>query len=88
MFMVTKLAGKPLVPKTISAAEFKARCLELMDSVAKTGASVTVTKRGKPVAVLAPVRSPRRSARGFMKGRGEILGDIIAPIDVAWDAEK
>jgi hypothetical protein len=34
----------------ISAAEFKATCLRLMDEVAQRGRSFTVTKRGKAVA--------------------------------------
>ncbi|SOB80116.1 prevent-host-death family protein [Sphingomonas guangdongensis] len=40
--------------KYISAAEFKAKCLKLMDEVQATGEPITVTKRGKPVAVLQP----------------------------------
>ena len=88
IFMVTKAVRKKPVPSTISAAEFKAKCLDLMDSVAETGASIVVTKRGRPVAVLAPVRAARGSLRGFMKGRMKILGDIVSPIDVVWDAER
>lgn len=39
---------------TITATEFKARCLELMDRVYQTGESIVITKRGKPVSRLAP----------------------------------
>lgn len=87
--MVTK-AGRTKVPlpKTISAAEFKAKCLDLMDSVAASGDSITVTKRGKPVAVLAPIRDPARSAFGFMKGRGQMFDDLVSPIAVVWDATR
>ena len=31
------------------AAEFKARCLKIIEEVAKTGQEVRVTKRGKPM---------------------------------------
>jgi prevent-host-death family protein len=73
----------------MSAADFKARCLELMDSVARTGRSVVVTKRGRPVAVLSPARRVRRgSAFGYMKGRIRILGDIVSPLDIEWDAAR
>jgi prevent-host-death family protein len=82
IYMVTR--RKP-IPSTISAAEFKAKCLELMDSVAATGKSITVTKRGRPVAVLAPVKPKLKSAAGFMRGRMRIIGDIMSPIDVKWD---
>ena len=85
IFMVTRAKT---VPATISAAEFKAKCLDLMDSVAATGASITVTKRGRPVAILSPVHRPQTSAFGCLKGKIRILGDIISPIDVTWDATK
>lgn len=41
--------------KTVTASEFKARCLALLDEVAETHADLIVTKRGKPVARLVPV---------------------------------
>ena len=40
----------------IAAGEFKARCLKLMDEVQATGEEVVITKRGKPVAKLVPVK--------------------------------
>jgi prevent-host-death family protein len=76
------------VPATIAAAEFKATCLELMDRVAATGNSVVVTKRGRPVAVMSAVRAQRRSAFGCLRDRIELRGDIVAPIDVTWDADR
>lgn len=85
--MVTRSTRPKTPPETISAAEFKARCLDLMDAVAMTGASIVVTKRGRPVARLCPVRVQHGSAAGFMKGRIRILGDIVSPIDAAWDAD-
>jgi prevent-host-death family protein len=89
MYMVTrKKPDRSDLPATISAAEFKATCLELMDIIGRTGRSVVVTKRGRPVAVLGPVRTPRKSALGFFKGGIKILGDIVAPIDVEWEAER
>lgn len=87
IYMVMKAARAKAPPETISAAEFKAKCLELMDSVASTGASIVVTKRGRAVARLSPVRARRESGLGFMKGRLRILGDIVSPIDATWDAD-
>ncbi len=59
------------VDRTVGAAEAKARFAELLDEAAH-GASITITKHGVPVAVLAPAAepSPRRMtfdeiARGF-----------------------
>lgn len=89
MVMVMKAARKKsLPPAAISAAEFKARCLDLMDTVSATGASITVTKRGRPVAMLAPVRGPRNALRGILKGRIRVDGDIVSPTGAVWDAER
>ena len=74
--------------QTVGAAEFKARCLELMDHVANTGNAIVITKRGKPVARLAPMGSRRLSLIGALKGQIRIRGDIVGPIGVSWDAGR
>ena len=75
---------------TIQASEFKAKCLGLMDQVARTGETILVTKNGKPVAELRPHRPPRaKSIIGIHKGQIEILGDIISPVGASlWKALK
>ena len=83
MTMVTK-AGDAM--RTIKASEFKAKCLQIMDEVAATGEPVVITKRGLPVAQLTPVRRRPDTLFGALEGSVTILGDIIAPIDVEWDA--
>jgi prevent-host-death family protein len=72
----------------IKASEFRAKCLTLMDEVARTGDAVVITKNGKPVAELVPHRPRKPSARGILKDVLFITGDIISPIDVEWDALK
>jgi prevent-host-death family protein len=74
--------------RNIKASEFKAKCLALMDEVARTGTPLIITKNGKPVAELVPHRPRGRTARGILKDELFITGDIIAPIDVEWDALK
>ena len=75
---------------TIQASEFKAKCLGLMDQVARTGETIVVTKNGKPVAELRAHRPPRaKSIRGIHKGQIKILGDIISPVGKSlWKALK
>lgn len=75
---------------TIQASEFKAKCLALMDQVARTGETILVTKNGKPVAELRPHRPPRiKSPLGLHKGQSVILGDVIKPLDTGlWKALK
>lgn len=75
--------------QTIRASEFKAKCLALMDEVARTGEAILITKNGKPVAELhPPAGKPRQSPFGCWKGMIEITGDIMSPVDVEWDAMK
>lgn len=67
-----------MVTKTMPASEFKAKCLALMDEVARTGEAVLITKNGKPVAQLAPASEPkpRRPAFGMHKGMVYPIGDV------------
>jgi prevent-host-death family protein len=63
----------------ITATEFKARCLELMDRVMERGETYVITKRNRPVAKLAPVEAAKtRSPFGSLIGELEIAGDIVA----------
>ena len=75
---------------TIQASEFKAKCLALMDQVARTGETIVVTKNGKPVAELRPHRPPRaKSLIGLHKGQIGVRGDIVSPIGSSlWESMK
>ncbi len=75
---------------TIKASEFKAKCLALMDKVARTGRTIVVTKNGKPVAELRPHRPPRaKSLIGLHKGQIDIRGDIISPLGAGlWESMR
>ena len=66
--------------KEVAISEFKAKCLSIVDQVHKTKLPVRITRRGKPVAELVPPtpQSPKEIF-GFMKGKMEIVGDIISP---------
>jgi prevent-host-death family protein len=73
-------------PKEITATQFKARCLRLLDEVAESGETLVVTKRGRPVARVEP-SSPRPDLRGSVK----LLvspEEFVKPLDVEWDAER
>jgi prevent-host-death family protein len=77
-----------VMSRIIKASEFKAKCLALLDEVERTGETLVITKKGKPVAEVTPHKPAKRSPIGIWKGRIEILGDIISPIDVEWEALK
>ena len=62
--------------REVSATEFKAKCLGLLDEVA-SGASLVITKRGKPVARVIRTIKRRRPSMGGMAGTAEEVGDIV-----------
>jgi prevent-host-death family protein len=74
--------------RIIKASEFKAKCLALLDEVERTGETLVITKKGKPVAEITPHKPAKRSPLGIWKGRVKIKGDIISPLDVEWEALK
>jgi len=72
----------------VSAGEFKAKCLKMMDDVQNRHLRITVTKRGKPVAELVPIASAaRKGAFGVLAGTVTENGDIIEPTGEAWEAD-
>jgi antitoxin (DNA-binding transcriptional repressor) of toxin-antitoxin stability system len=71
--------------KTISASEFKAKCLQIFDHLGADG--IIVEKRGKPVAKVIPIRSNNSDWIGSMKGEIQVLGDIMST-GIKWDAES
>lgn len=73
----------------LAAAEFKAKCLRLMDRVRETGAEYVITKHGKPVAKLVPyTEARRRSLLGCMKGTVLGYDRPFDPIDGEWDINR
>lgn len=63
--------------QTVTATEFKAKCLALINEVAKNGGTITVTKRGQPMATLSPVLKKRKSSRGILKGKLNIPDEVL-----------
>jgi prevent-host-death family protein len=74
--------------RTIKSSEFQAKCIQWMDEVTESGEPLVITKNGKPVSVLSPYTSRSSSLFGRHRGVLEIQGDIVAPLDESWDAER
>lgn len=70
--------------KSIKASKFKARCLRVLDDVQATRTEVVITKRGKPVARLSPIRPARGSLHGAWKSMVRVRGDIV---QVDWSSD-
>lgn len=64
----------------ITATEFKARCLELMEHVRRTRRPLTITKRGRAVAQLVP--PPPQDTKPWLRLRGSAsdCGDVLSPV--------
>jgi prevent-host-death family protein len=71
--------------KQMPAAKFKEHCLAILDEVDEEG--IVITKRGKPVAKLVPIRAESAELIGALKDKLEIKGDIIST-GVRWHAES
>ena len=69
----------------MAAAEFKAKCLALLDQVNETGEVLIITKRGRPVAKLGPVddQLPKSLIGSVVRQR-----DLVSPTGEPWDAES
>lgn len=71
------------------AAEFKAKCLQLMDNVQKYQEEIVITKFGRPVAKLVPYKEKKaKTPFGFLKGTVKITGDIVSPLGEKWEADE
>ena len=74
-----------MLKRTIAASDFKARCLTLLDDVAKNGHELVVTKRGRPVARVVPAEPPRS-----LLGSVEFLvsdDELIEPLYEDWEPD-
>lgn len=72
--------------KVIPAAEFKAKCLRILDELEPQG--ILITKRGKAIARVLPATTvDNKSLIGSMKGKIQIKGDIFST-GVSWNAES
>ena len=69
--------GRSAQKHTVGVAEFKARCLELLDGVGRRGDEIIITKRGRPIAQIGPIRPDVPELKGMYAGRAKILGDIV-----------
>jgi prevent-host-death family protein len=72
-------------PKEISTSHLKAHCSETIERVAGGRETVVVTRRGRPVARIVPIEAELPTLFGFARGAIRVAGDLIEPLDVAWE---
>jgi prevent-host-death family protein len=72
--------------RTLSATEFKAKCLQILDHLGPGG--VVITKHGRPVARITPMGAIDNSKLiGALRDEVVVLGDIFSTGE-KWDAES
>ena len=74
---------------SVGAAEFKARCLELVDHVKEARAEYVVTRHGRPVARLVPVEADLpASPLGSMRGTVVRYDGPFDPVPATWSLDE
>lgn len=84
-----------MATKTIAAGAFKQGCLRILDEVAETHREVVITKRGKPVAKLVPIKEEREREEevlATLRGKAKMLvseREFLRPLtaEAGWDLE-
>jgi prevent-host-death family protein len=70
----------------VAAAEFKAKCLALLDLVRERGEPITITKRGRVVARLVPAEDvddkPWLRVRRTVRWRGDALRPVVGEKEI------
>jgi prevent-host-death family protein len=86
---ISIVTTKEAAMSTIGAGEFKAKCLHILDEVNRTRVAVTVTKRGKPIALVVPMPAEPGSSYGIAKGTISYAkdDDLLSTMEV-WDADQ
>ena len=82
--------------RSIPISEFRQKCLSLLPEIAEEGGEIVVTRRGRPLAVVSPIRQGGRATLYGLYSDGNIVyPDPTAPyysdgeweeIFDAWDA--
>lgn len=74
-----------MAPATYTATRLKAELLGVLDTVARSGEPVTVTKHGRPIARIVPFDDDA-SLVGSVTFHVED-DELVAPIDETWNAD-
>jgi prevent-host-death family protein len=71
----------------VSVTEFKAKCLALLDDISEQGATITITKRGRPLATVRPARRKAwKSLEGAWLGKVTLPNDLLeADMSELWE---
>ena len=81
---------QPAMVREVASSEFKNTLHEWLDRVAQGNEEIVITRYGRPVARLCPMgeeEAMETKLFGCMAGTVTVVGDLVAPLDEAWDAD-
>ncbi len=75
--------------ETIPVSEFRANLMQVLKQI-ESGASITITSRGREMARLVPPENPLNKARESLKElrKTAIIGDVVSPLKEEWKAVR
>jgi prevent-host-death family protein len=71
--------------KSLNVSEFREQCLSLIEALPTDG--VVITKRGRPIARVLPMRENDGDLIGSLAGQLDIQGDVFSTGE-KWNAES
>lgn len=75
--------------KSMAVSQFKAHALRVLDEIARSGESVLITKRGKPLARVVPSTAADKGTPGKLAHTLVFEGDIVSPLgEEMWEAAR
>jgi prevent-host-death family protein len=56
----------------------------------QNGQTITITTRGREMAILVPVKNKRKQSTKILQdlGKSAVIGDIVSPIEEDWEVMK
>lgn len=73
--------------ETIAVSELRASLMQTLQRI-ESGASITITSRGRAIARLVPPDNPMKEARQALKAlrKTALIKDVISPLGEDWKA--
>ena len=73
--------------RVVNVTEFKAKCLALLDDIGENGGSLTITRRGRPLATVRPAQKLAwKSPEGTWIGKVRIPDHLLdSDTSELWD---
>jgi prevent-host-death family protein len=82
------MKGNRMGKNSVTASELKVKSAQILERVVQSRTPVIITRRGRAIARLVPVDEAPPSLFGIARGSVTVLGDIVNPIDVSWEASR